>query len=414
MKLTSNSKKYIENHISEIMNDKDLILNKRDIMTTLIYKSLYKDIQEAFTNVIKLTKTQCIQGILNNENQIQKPNMFSSRFMSENIKEYIDLYGNNQITFRCTIFGKKISISFMLFSNNDLNKLHVYQKYAEYMYAWLYICGKYSSKICANTLHIYIYHTPFKKKTIKMKTEIFGPEHINSAYTTSCVENGEIIIFRKEEWFKVFIHETFHVFGFDFSSYQYKELVEFVRNIFPINSEFYIIDAYCETWARTINCAFASFLSLKIDENVSKFLIHMDMLIEVEKIYSVIQLINVLKHMGIQYQNLYKNDEKSVLLRNTMYREKTHVFCYYILTGIFMNDIQGFLSWCMFNNTINHNKLKNMDSSFIKFNYTLQNIYDFGIYIKKIYKSKKLLNNINVIEKYVKNKNSMRMSIVEF
>ena len=29
---------------------------------------------------------------------------------------------------------------------------------------------------------------------------------------------SEIIIFRNEEWFKVFVHETFHLFGVDFSN----------------------------------------------------------------------------------------------------------------------------------------------------------------------------------------------------
>lgn len=153
--------------------------------------------------------------------KISHPADFSTKFMSNEIKTYIQMYGKKQIQFQCSILERNITISFMIFSNDDDNDMANYQKYAEYMYAWLYMCIKYSSKKCANNIHIYVYHTPYYKTIPKNNTEVLGTEHINSAYTTSCVKDGEIVIYRKEEWFKVFIHETMHVYGMDFSSYNY-------------------------------------------------------------------------------------------------------------------------------------------------------------------------------------------------
>ena len=429
MNLTPSSKKYIEKYMIDYIDNKNICWNKRDNNTTYIYKSLYKDIQEAFLYVLELSDTDCMKGLLHKDKEIKNPSTFSEYYMSAEIKKYIELYGKSQITFTCSILGKQITISFMIFLNTSLD---TYKKYAEYMYAWLYICIKYSSKKCADTIHIYVYQTPYNKELPKHKTEIIGPEHINSAYTTSCVKDGEIVIFRKEEWFKVFIHETMHVYGFDFSSYQYTELIDTVKSIFPIKSEFSITDVYSETWARIINCTFTSFLSLKASDNMSQYLMYMDIFMQMEKLFSLKQAVYILNFMGMSYTDLYGMDEKSVLLRNTMYRENTHVFSYYILTAVFMCDFQGFLSWCKYNNKqssirSNTDKQRNTRSSmrsntnkhnscFIQFDYSDENIEDFGNYIQSIYKSKEVLNGIAMIESQKRDKkdNTVRMSIVEF
>jgi hypothetical protein len=411
MNISQVSKKYIEKYMLDVIGDESFELKKRDNNTTYIYKSLYKDIQEAFLYVLELSENDCIKGILNT---IKKPINLSNNFMTNEIKTYIQVYGKKQIQFNCSIFDKQVSITFIIFSNDNEN-LETYQKYAEYMYSWLYICIKYSSKKCANTLNIYIYHTPYNKTIPKKNTEILGTEHINSAYTTPCVKDGEIVIYRKEEWFKIFIHETMHIYGFDFSSYYPISLVNNVKEIFPINSDFELSETYSEIWARIINCAFISFLSLKPRENINKYLMYMDILIQIEKLFSLKQMVYVLDYMGLTYNDLYSKNNKSVILRDTMYRENTNVFCYYILTAMFIDDFQGFLSWCKNNNTIKDMKKGNY-SSFIHFHYSDENIEDFGTYIKQIYKCNEFLNSIAYIEKQtrVKKDNTLRMSIVEF
>lgn len=417
MNLFPLSVKYIQQHmLPNIIDDKNISWNERDNNTTYVYKSLYKDIQEAFLYVLKRSSTECMKGILNKDKQIKKPELFSDYYMSSGIKGYIEMFGKTQITFTCTILEREVSISFMLFLSDDINRLEIYQKYAEYMYAWLYICIKYSSKKCANKLHVFVYHTPYPKYLPKHKKDIIGTQNINSAYTTSCVKDGEIVVFRKEEWFKVFIHETMHVYGLDFSSYQYRKLINTLETIFPIKSNFLVADTYCETWARIINCAFTSFLSLNTGDSIREYLMYMDILMQIEKFFSIKQAIYILKHMGLTYTDLYSKDEKSVLLRNTMYRESTNVFCYYILTAMFMCDFQGFLSWCKYNNVNRNAKNNNKYSSFIQFEYTEENIDDLGVYIQSIYKSKEFLNGISTIEKYKRDKkdDTVRMSIVEF
>lgn len=404
MKTSNFSKKYIKKYILDYFYN-----NKIEFKNTNnndIYKYLYKDIKDAYSYVLELSNTDCMKGILYNEKQIKYPNNLSNYFISYKFINYIKNYGKKQITFKCSMFNKQIFISFMIFSNNELDNLDLYQKYAEYMYTWLYICNKYSSINCANTLNIYIYHTPFNKK-IENKKNILSPEHINSAYTSFCVKNGEIVIYRKEEWFKVFIHETLHIYGFDLSNYNYNNLIDKIKNIFPIKSNFYITETYSEVWARIINCAFVSFLSMKSNHKISDFYNYFDLLLQIEKIFSLKQAINVLDYMGISYEDLYKNNKESILLRDSLYNENTNVFCYYILSCIFMNNFEGFLSLCKdINFNINNNY------SIIKFYYSNNNIDKLYKYIKSIYKCKDLLNNISNIKKN-KNDNTFRMSIID-
>ena len=95
----------------------------------------------------------------------------------------------------------------------------------------------------------------------KESTTILGPPHVNSAFSSVCVPNGEIVIFRREEWLKVFIHETFHAFGFDEGLHYSDDLNNNIRKVFSLDIDFKVGEAYTESWARIINCIFYSYMN---------------------------------------------------------------------------------------------------------------------------------------------------------
>ena len=65
---------------------------------------------------------------------------------------------------------------------------------------------------------VFIYSTELTKNLPNSNIDILDQIHVNTAFTYSCIEqSNEIVIFRKEEWLKVLIHESFHNFGLDFS-----------------------------------------------------------------------------------------------------------------------------------------------------------------------------------------------------
>ena len=105
--------------------------------------------------------------------------------------------------------------------------------------------------------------------------------------------------------------------------------------------------------------------------------------------------------MGLHYEDLHTADKRH------LYKENTHVFAYYILSAIFLNNHQEFLLWCKKNNT-----------HLLKFNGAFE---AFGDYIAANYKCISLLNNLSQMDtlnkqvKKGKNKvlmNTTRMSII--
>ena len=164
---------------------------------------------------------------------------------------------------------------------------------------WLDIVLPFSGKECASSLDCYLFFTddiktiPYEDKsspgiprtsldrrsgvlTLPKKSiehiqlndgggrrGMITPKHANTAFTYSCVPSSQIVLFRMEEWFKVFIHETFHCFGLDFSQMDMTESNKHMSKLFPkcqSNMDFRIYETYCETWAETINLLFIAYL----------------------------------------------------------------------------------------------------------------------------------------------------------
>jgi hypothetical protein len=343
--------------------------------------SLYQDIQESQQMVIK---KGCLQRQLITAKADFKQPEYDTKYFPASIRKYIKDNAQTQTNYKCkNIGGREINIYFTGFlkahepepdqheqEQEQEQHEHQQQQYVRQMYAWLSVCSKYANAMCAQTLDVYIYPTPFTKLLPANGATILSPEHVNTAFTTACSPQSQIIIFREEEWFKVFIHETFHSYGLDFASNN--GMTEYVANLFPIQSDFSIYEAYTETWARIINCAFCS-LANKASQTV--FIENINFCLEMERMFAIYQCAKILGFMGLHYNNLHEAGSAHTTLRQNLYKENTHVFAYYVLTAIFLNDYPGFMLWCQTHNT-----------KLIKFDESSENFKAFDAYIKDIYK----------------------------
>jgi hypothetical protein len=170
---------------------------------------------------------------------------------------------------------------------------------------------------------------------------------------------------------------------------------------------------------------------LENKKDLSMFINYMTFNLQLERLFALYQCNKVLGFMGLTYNNIHEPGEKNAYLRKNLYREETHVFAYYILTAIFLNDYIGFLSWCNNHNTA----LLQLNGAQYVFN-------DLGDYIQQQYNNESILTGIsnasktgpsitNVNEtdpsktepsktdhskekKYIKLLNTTRMSIIEF
>jgi hypothetical protein len=132
-------------------------------------------------------------------------------------------------------------------------------------------------------------------------------------------------------------------------------------------------------------------MSINDKNNIGEFLKNTSMLIKFERTYAVFQMIKVLHFMDISYTDLYSNDITAQHSRQSLYKEKTSVLSYYILTNVLLNNYQQFLLWCDENNT-----------SLLQFKKTNGNLDHFCAFIESKYKTKKLLGEIQCIEQLFK------------
>jgi hypothetical protein len=264
------------------------------------------------------------------------------------------------------------------------------------MLYWFYILNSSASRTCSQTITVYIYLSSVKKELPLHSSIIIDQNHANTGFTKNCSVNSEICIFREEEWFKVFLHESFHNFSLDFSDMNIDHLNKQILQLFPLaNSEVTAYEAYTEFWAEIMN---AAILAISINKTtipkLNEFLQTCEFIINCERNFGMYQLVKVLKHMNLSYFDLInkkKREERNPQTeckRNCKYREATNVLSYYVLKNILLNNYNEFLDWCDKNNTNTF--------QFVKTEEHLQMFYKF---IEKYYKSKDLLEMIDHAEK---------------
>lgn len=299
--------------------------------------------------------------------------LFESKFVIQEVKDYIHKEVNYVKKYKFNVNNRQIEVLFYLEKNNDMNDELIK------VITILFFLSTYAINGCSKHLNIHIIPSKITKELPTETIEILDTQHVNSAVTTSCTTNGSIIIYRKEEYIKILIHELFHVLGLDFSSYFKEDYIQLLREKLNIQSDYLIYEAYNEFWATIINTLFYSVIHIKKSsmlENYNKY-------INIEKTFSLFQMIKILSFMHLTYDDLWSNNEKNKILRKMLYKEQTNVLAYYIIkTILLMHDVKVF-EWCLIHNT-----------NILYFSENLKNIELFTRLIINLSNSKKMLNNV--------------------
>jgi hypothetical protein len=430
MKITNNSKKLL----SFFHKYNCLPHIKQTKATDTIFKQLFYEIDDA-VNFVSYNKSQLGSSFyklkinkINHVNQIPKPATFSADVFPVEVRKHIDDYSLSSLTYTFKLLERTITIHFLIEDENPETHINKYNTYVDHILTWLHIANEYASQKCSTTLAIFIYHTSLTKELPDSPIQTLNENNVNTAFTRSCPVNSEIVIFRKEEWFKVLIHETFHNFALDFSDMNTTDCHARILSIFPVTSEVNLFEAYTEFWARIMNVLFCSYFNTKNKtkdkdknkEQLDEFLGNTEYFINMEMIYSFFQLVKVLGFMNMEYRQLYEKTDISQMVRNTMYKEDTNVLSYYVITLILIYNYQSFLGWCKTNNT-----------ELLQFKKSTGSQKSFCDFIEKKYRVPKMLKAIDCSDaffKKIKNKtnkkektsnsvfltNNLRMTICEF
>ena len=206
------------------------------------------------------------------------------------------------------------------------------------MYMWLRIATQHAPAACSRRMNIDIYLTRETKQMSGDPGEPLGALHANTAFTTTCLPETNVVIFRQEEWFKVFVHETFHSLGLDFSDMKFDGIKQDMSERFCLRSQFELFETYNETWAELINLMFVGFLSTS---SISRAIPRIETMLQDEICFSLFQSVKILQRHGRTLSGLCTTSPP------IEYREDANVFCYYVLKSMTLFGINDVVEWCV-------------------------------------------------------------------
>ena len=245
----------------------------------------------------------------------------SYEYMEDSIKTHIKEL-KKYITQVKLIVGERIYTIFFINTCSES-----VDNYVKWINTWLHVATLYARPNCSKKVTVYLYLTDLKKLLPKKDKIELDAENANTAFTSSCQLETEIILYRREEWFKVFIHESFHNLGLDFAGSKTN-----LSQIFQINSEFKLYETYTELWAELLNIIF-------IDMGKPFNKVRLEKYIQIERKFSLMQSAKILNHFGITYSDILTGKAKE------KYKEDTEVFCYFILKTLLLYNCNDFIEW---------------------------------------------------------------------
>jgi hypothetical protein len=302
------------------------------------------------------------------------------RYIPRVVYKYIREKSEYCIRFQTTIHQRAVSLYFITFPESHISVCHrgngvstasvasasnymcsteiaMYQLYAYKVFLWLSIVTALSDKECSGkSLDVYFYMTPFKKlvpgaaSSSASASAPLSAIHVNTGLTRNCETNGEIVIYRTEEWFKVFIHESMHNFNMDFIDLDLSAANKRLRDTFCIpHDDVLLFETYTETWARIINTMFETYFDVNV-RNQTEFIRHVRENLSVNALFYAYQAVKVLDVMDLKYAQITILSPENMEVCRKRYAEETNVYAYYILGGILSVYALPFISWCRENN----------------------------------------------------------------
>lgn len=275
-------------------------------------------------------------------NQIEKVAFKQNR--SSDMTNYIDRRMRNDVMNQMKqtfLYNTEIRrpIHIQISVDNESENENDIAKYLTMIVFWLSVVVQYTDdNVCNKPLSIIIFMSSLKKSlpsvTCLEECEIQKPM-VNTGYSVKC---DHIVIYRREEWFKVFVHETFHNYTLDFFENTSNDVVPQLREYFGIQRklEVRLFEAYTESWARIMNALLLAYDNEK--KSLDKFMKLADRNIQLERLNSYYQTCKILNYMNLSLDKL------------EYYNEETSNLSYYFFVSMLYSDYQEYIQWSYGNN----------------------------------------------------------------
>lgn len=253
--------------------------------------------------------------------------------------------------------GKERIYRFFVVSIGKKRRRDAFYQDAVYkFFLWISVLMGFAPEECSREMNVYLYLLPDLKELPTEKHQALSQENVNTAFTRTCSHVSEINIYREEEWFKVFIHETFHNNGLDFSLHfnQYDAAVQSeLKRCFPaLQSQVKLYESYCEFWAETLHSLYVAFFQSTTKRppvgggGTRKMTRPVRIWTRAQKIFreeyefSLLQCVKVLDHYRLTYEDLIQQPKDGSA---TFMDKNTNSFAYYVIKCIMVHC--DFLDW---------------------------------------------------------------------
>ena len=219
MNFTDNSKKLINNFLNDFDKYGLEKTSKQQQHNDTIFKSIFNDISMAESYIKKIEELNLIKKTIKeitSKKDLPKCSLWNGKYIPKHISLYISNNTKGYFKLNCKISSININIYFLFFSDKDFLNMNTVEKKLKFVLKVIKFMSYYINKANVNNLDIFLALTNFKKELPKNQISTIGQDNCNSAVTYACAKNGELLVYRKEEWKKVLIHELFHSLCFDF------------------------------------------------------------------------------------------------------------------------------------------------------------------------------------------------------
>jgi hypothetical protein len=292
-----------------------------------------------------------------------------SNYFPEEIQRHILNEHATAITYRFTVSingnSRSIVLHFVVFNKlePDLKKMLAH---ARRVCTLIHLVSMHASRAtCSSTLNIFIYMTKFKKRFPSAMGEAIDAEHANTGLSYHCAKNNDLVVYRKEEWFKVLIHELFHAFGLSFIEEDMPPGVDaamqaILKKTYAISHPVRVYETYCEIWGRVLNVCFACFspsppsssdsMMGALNPKLNAFIECVMDGLHRDAQFALHQCAKIMRYMDIPCAVICNPTSENRAIVAEKYRESTNVFAYYVMTCALLNSPDAFLVWCYKNN----------------------------------------------------------------
>lgn len=338
-------------------------------MIFLCKNSIMDKIQQLFVNNFHIYDSHSVKELYYKETDNVKPYISGGKYMSKRIYGSIEKKLHYKIE-RHYVFDNT-RVSMCIFCVNKSFPFHTLYNLLNY---YIFVLNKLNRMPVVN---IILYLTNIKKLFPQSTDTILNEDNVNSGVTFLSEDEKTIIIYRKEELYKVLLHELIHYYEIDFHNYDNKFDKYFINKfniqvkspVKNINNPLALYEAYTDSVAcyghLITNVLFKNKygdLNTLIKQSLTK-----------EK-----------KHYMLQAAKVYKFGNLS---------EDTHCFSYYIVKACIFKNFDKFIQFVAKQGLLLNNRTKH--ESFITFVKEIMND-EFFKELKRIRTAKIVLSSIKM------------------